>query len=516
MSRIYVGGLRHPVDQDGIVALLSRAHGVDSVNDVEIREGGNPLEQDCYAFANVEPANAADSVVRTFNKCKWRKLVLKVEKVNQGAFELSRLKTPQGFVQLPSTRKRGRPEAEIIPLSSKPIRVRRREGQRNIVQVASDRRNQMKVDFDSSDSSDSDDSDASSEWGVDFADMSSPKPAEEEVPEEPIDEAKAERVRRRLQAFETGITPSQEDEEAEAIDSENTQLLGMLSSLLQQGAASATKEEQEFAEAYGIRREKNSNVGPVSQGAGVVNFLNEEEEKALNVATSKAESSVVSFLGKDEEENLATASKTPGVVSFESDEEDGSEALSAPAPPNGSPAPVVNENRKSAVNVQQEDEDVTMEDRNGHEADSESAQEIANANSENSDGAPKTKLRGIFEDFLANKDQASSFSLFGGAFESDAVAEVVDQQNQDEVEKANEDIHTKQVDIAPDTKTFRIADIISSVDRSAAKLWPVSPAKRFQRRGNYEKEFYNTRETLSNLFRNRAKQARRQAQADLH
>ncbi|GBG26651.1 Hypothetical Protein FCC1311_028722 [Hondaea fermentalgiana] len=506
MARVYVGGLRLPVEEDKIVALLERARGVEKVRDVEVHKGGNPIEQDCFMFAVIEPEEAADACVKAYNKCRWRKLTLKVERTKRGPFTLDMLKTPAGF---DAPRKRKRPEAEIRPtLSSKPLRLRRCEGKREMVQVLPNKSNHfgnLSDDESSDDDDDDDDSDkrknGANTWTVDFSEIKQPErvaPASDKPPP-PLAAERAAAVRARLEAFENGTqhlssADSDDGETQRALDNENTQLLGVLSSLLQeqqQASQSGNTEEEEFAAAYGIRKERtDGNSASADHGGGIVQFMDDDDD-------DNEKGGAANEGGEKTSDKMSDSDQANDADEDVVDDED-------------------NEEEENAEDDEEEDEEEEEEEEEEKEEDDDEMKDdiVGNANENGApEEAPKTQLRGIFEEFLSNKEQASSFSLFGSTFAGNAgadaedSAETKDQDAPDSLSNANSTFAAAE--IVPSSHTFHVADIFAAVDRVAAKRWQKDPADLFQRREGYEEEWLETQGEISRIFKSKAKLAKR-------
>ncbi|CAK9069622.1 Uncharacterized protein SCF082_LOCUS34825, partial [Durusdinium trenchii] len=211
---------------------------------------------DCFAFVDVEPAECAAACVRTYNKCKWKKSVLKVERVRRGPFSLDLLKTPKGwegpkhlvFQRKVEERQRQQLEdegqASPTPAHVK-LCIRKRRGRRGTVSIKAKK---PKLFDEEEDGEDSD-----SSLVVDYGEIQAPQSSKSDEAsllalkadvsrkKAKIDEA-AQKVRER-ESKRTAAALEEIEQTPEFLENEGKNAMGLLSQILEVPTGAPSKEE---------------------------------------------------------------------------------------------------------------------------------------------------------------------------------------------------------------------------------------------------------------------------------
>jgi len=140
---LYVGGLRGNPQAEDLEQMFRKVKSVSNVVSVLVKEGGNPILQDAFAFIRVEPPESATECIKVYNNCRWKNAVLKVERVLKPKFTLDSLKTP--FWE---RRNIVRSSPQVNPLDeNNPLKIRRKRGRRGTIEIVA-KKSKMHLFFD--------------------------------------------------------------------------------------------------------------------------------------------------------------------------------------------------------------------------------------------------------------------------------------------------------------------------------------------------------------------------------
>mmetsp|Transcript_24319 Transcript_24319/g.39437 ORF Transcript_24319/g.39437 Transcript_24319/m.39437 type:complete len:687 (-) Transcript_24319:56-2116(-) len=136
--RLFLGGFRGDASEDEVRRLIDRVKSVEHVEDLQVRQGGDIFLQDWYAFVDVLPDQAAEECIKLYNKCRWKKNVLRVQKIKKGEFSVDNtyLRAKAELKEIDKTKAAEKAIAESrVYDPAIPLRIRRKRGRRGMVIV---------------------------------------------------------------------------------------------------------------------------------------------------------------------------------------------------------------------------------------------------------------------------------------------------------------------------------------------------------------------------------------------